>query len=144
MLVADPEMRIIGLVLAGQGSPYKGLWSLLHGVKRPQELSRDSCVRVATEMVGNSIAPTAGDAYCMVEHSTPNVFSYTCLVRREIAQALPPTQDGQVTHIQMEQFYKPLTRENLPVVDCFGKQRLVSRHTHKVVLEWVNEPLKIC
>lgn len=140
ILVVSMNWQIVVLCFMTSG-PYKGLWSVFHNAKPAQDLARDTCVRLAREDASSAIAPTSTDPYIMVEHSTPNVFSYTVVAMRDhLPSILPPTseingQRGLFAHVRLEQFRQPLTRDNISVMDINHKQRKVSRHTQKVILE---------
>ncbi|KAL3901091.1 MAG: hypothetical protein SGCHY_000878 [Lobulomycetales sp.] len=130
--------------------PYKGFWSVFHTAKPANELSRDTGTRLASqEAPGVQITPH--DPYLMIEHSTrtsvpqlitplAKVFSYTLLaIRDHLHSILPPSHvpsgaKGTFAHIPIEQFRQPLGRE-LVVMDVHNQRRVVSKHTHKCVLE---------
>ncbi|KAJ3061975.1 hypothetical protein HK102_008916 [Quaeritorhiza haematococci] len=144
VLVVSADFKRVALGKMPDG-PYANLFSVLFSQKKPKELARDSCIRIAKEQTRDRITVMATHPYRLFQHSTADVYSYVVLVPvKNMDGVLPVTGTMgrgaggvQVCHFDITVFTAlPATTGNLQVHDMDGEVRTVSRMTAQLIREW--------
>ncbi|KAI8802070.1 hypothetical protein BJ742DRAFT_834401 [Cladochytrium replicatum] len=140
LMVSTEDHRIVILGKMTRGA-YAGLFSFFHDEKRPNELAREACKRIAAEQTGGRVLVTNRQEYTLAQHSTPTVFSYVVIhyATGELTDTFPMMSNATpvpLMHFWVKDFANPkMDRDGrtFAVSDVYGTPQPISRMTVQLV-----------